>query len=78
MIWGARNTIAFQINQLLRIRRELREEGANFAEESAQRVVEKGRARERVTDSVPLPLGANQFRGTQNGELLGNRRLREA
>jgi len=75
---GARNTNSFEINQLLRIRHELREEGGNFAEESAHRVAEKRRARQRVTDSRPLPLGENQLRGTQNGELLGNRRLREA
>ena len=67
---GAGNTIACEINQLLLIRRELREEGDNFAEESAHRIAEKRRARERVTDFVPLPLGANQLRGPQDCKLL--------
>ncbi len=78
IIWGVGNTIAFEISQLLLIRRELREEGDNFAEESAHRVAEKRRARERVTDFVPLPLGANQLRSSQNRELLRNYRLRES
>jgi hypothetical protein len=56
---GARNTIAFEINQLLLIRRKLREKGDNFAKESAHGVAEKRCTGQRVTDFVPLPLGAD-------------------
>ena len=56
---GAGNTIAFVISQFPRIRRQFREKRSNFAEESAQWVIEKRRARERVTNSVPLPFGTN-------------------
>src|SRR5271165_4660648 len=40
IIRGVENAIAFEINQLLLIRSEVREEGDNFAEESAHRVAE--------------------------------------
>jgi len=74
----ARNALAFEINELLRIRREHRGKRSNFAEESAHGVAEKGRARQRVKDSFSLPLGVNQLRSTQDRELPGNHRLRDA
>jgi len=49
----------------------------NLAQELAQRVVKKWRTRQGITDSGPLPLGADQTRGPQDGELMGNERLRK-
>jgi hypothetical protein len=58
--------------QVLHIQLKLREKTNNLAQELAQRVIKEWRMRQGITDSGPLPLGPEQIRGAQSGEVAGN------
>jgi hypothetical protein len=75
---GVRTVISFELYQFPGIRFELREKRAKLPQKVAQRVVKERRSSQGITDSGSLPTAKDQLRAAQDGELVGNLRLRKA